>query len=409
MRIVVCDYAGHPFEVQLSRQLARRGHKVLHLYSADVVGPKGSVQRLPDDPDHFTVEGLTTGEPLNRSNLIRRRRQEAKMGDLLAERCRNLRPEVVIAANVPLDAQFKLMAAARSIGACFIFWLQDIISVAMEKILQKKSFLYRLPIAFYRLKEEKLLRNSDAVVAISEDFVPILDHWGVSRRKVDVIPNWAPLSEIPLRSKQNAWARKHGLTEARVVLYAGTLGFKHDPGKMVEVAAAAAGAPDVRVVVVSEGPGAEFVSTEARRRGLNNLIVLPFEPIAVLPEMLASAEVLVVLIEREAGIFSVPSKLLSYLCAGRAVLLSVPRENLAARIVEQNDLGIVVDPEDANGFVESALRLLNGPAEREQFGRRARAYADDTFDIDKITDRFEIVIGSALARIKSKHPARAAA
>ena len=34
MKIIVHDYAGHPFQVQLSRRLASRGHEVLHLYCA---------------------------------------------------------------------------------------------------------------------------------------------------------------------------------------------------------------------------------------------------------------------------------------------------------------------------------------------------------------------------------------
>jgi len=30
MRLLIHDYAGHPFQVQLSRELARRGHSVTH-------------------------------------------------------------------------------------------------------------------------------------------------------------------------------------------------------------------------------------------------------------------------------------------------------------------------------------------------------------------------------------------
>ena len=36
MRILVHDYAGHPFQVQLSRALAQRGHDVLHAYCASL-------------------------------------------------------------------------------------------------------------------------------------------------------------------------------------------------------------------------------------------------------------------------------------------------------------------------------------------------------------------------------------
>ena len=45
MRIIVHDYAGHPFEVQLSRELAARGHDVLHLYCGSTHTPRGDLAR----------------------------------------------------------------------------------------------------------------------------------------------------------------------------------------------------------------------------------------------------------------------------------------------------------------------------------------------------------------------------
>ena len=63
--------------------------------------------------------------------------------------------------------------------------------------------------------------------------------------------------------------------------------------------------------------------------------MLPYQPFDRLPEVLASADVLVVILEPEAGRFSVPSKTLSYLCAGRAVLGSMPATNPAARLLTE--------------------------------------------------------------------------
>src|SRR5450631_3453912 len=48
-RILLNDYCGHPFQVELSRELARRGHEVLHVYSADDQTPKGDL--LPHRTD----------------------------------------------------------------------------------------------------------------------------------------------------------------------------------------------------------------------------------------------------------------------------------------------------------------------------------------------------------------------
>jgi glycosyltransferase involved in cell wall biosynthesis len=181
-----------------------------------------------------------------------------------------------------------------------------------------------------------------------------------------------------------------------VVLYAGTLGMKHDPELLAALAERlAAAAPDSRVVVVSQGAGADYLAEARRSRGLNGLVLLPFQPFEALPDVLASADVLAAVLEPEAGTFSVPSKVLTYLCAGRAVLLSVPPENLAARIVAREGAGRVVPPGHTEAFVEAAAALLADPAGRADAARAARAYAERTFDIEAIADRFEgILVGS---------------
>ncbi|MBW8727568.1 MAG: hypothetical protein JF625_20755 [Inquilinus limosus] len=124
--------------------------------------------------------------------------------------------------------------------------------------------------------------------------------------------------------------------------------------------------------------------------------MIPFQPMEQFPDMLASADALVVLIERDAGVFSVPSKLLSYLCAKRAVLLSVPRENLAARIVAESGAGLVVDPDDDEGFVAAALQLMEDGDVREQCAVAGRRYAEQTFDIEAIARRFEAALSARM-------------
>jgi len=107
---------------------------------------------------------------------------------------------------------------------------------------------------------------------------------------------------------------------------------------------------------------------------------------------LGSADVLVAILEPDAGVFCVPSKVLSYLCAGRPVLLAVPAENLVSRIVVEHDAGLVVEPTDLAGFRAAALRLAESPQLREQAGAAARHYAESHFDIDHIADRFERIL-----------------
>ena len=119
---------------------------------------------------------------------------------------------------------------------------------------------------------------------------------------------------------------------------------------------------------------------------------MPFQPFDRLPEVQGAADVLVAILEPDAGVFSVPSKVLSYMCAGRAILGAMPRQNLAARTIVDQGAGVVVEPDDAAGFRAAADAMLAQPERLATYGAAARRYAENTFDIDRITDRFEPVL-----------------
>jgi glycosyltransferase involved in cell wall biosynthesis len=88
----------------------------------------------------------------------------------------------------------------------------------------------------------------------------------------------------------------------------------------------------------------------------------------------------------------VPSKILSYLCAGKPIVLAAPRDNLAAEIIRQSGAGIVVDCEDMEGFRSAVKTLMDDSDLREKAGILARKYAEENFDIDRVTDRFETIV-----------------
>jgi glycosyltransferase involved in cell wall biosynthesis len=395
LRILLHDYAGHPFQAQLSRALARRGHSVLHLHAAFFQTPKGRLARAPEDPSTFAVEGLELGAPFAKYRFLRRRAQERAYGKLLARRAAAWVPDLVLAANTPLDSLRELQEWCRALHIPFIFWLQDIYSLAIDRILRRKIGPLAAPIAgHYRAIERRIARDSDALVLISEDFRPTLDAWGVPPGRISVIENWAPRDELPALPRDNAWSREHGLADKLVLLYAGTLGLKHNPALLAALAERFAARPEIALVVVSEGPGAEWLAARQSAGALANLRILPFQPYQRLPEMLASGDVLLAVLEAEAGAFAVPSKVLSYFCAGRPLLAAIPSANLAARLIRRERVGLVVEPDNAGGFVMAAERLVNDAALRAWFGQNALDYAGKTFDIEAIVARFEAVFAA---------------
>lgn len=390
MRIFINEFCGHPFQLELSRELARMGHSVLHVYFADNDStPKGQTQLRKDDPDGLAIEGLHITRQFSKHSLLQRRQADIEYGHVAAERVVRFRPDVVMSANMPLDAQAILLRATHDDDARFIFWLQDVYSVAVRFVLKKRARLLSWAVgAHYELLEKKLLHESDAIVCIAPGFAEFLQDWGISGPKVHVIENWAPLDEVRPLPRNNAWAMEHGAASDFCFVYSGTLGMKHKPELLLELARYLEANKSGKLIVVAGGAGANWLAKNANGINPSFLKLLPFQPYERVAEVFGSADVLITLLDSEAGSFAVPSKALSYLCSARALIIAAPSTNEAARVVQRAKAGIVVSPDDPSELLAAAKQLLMDKAFCEECGRNARAYAERSFVINVIANRF---------------------
>ncbi|MFF0464641.1 glycosyltransferase family 4 protein [Streptomyces mexicanus] len=390
MRILVHDYSGHPFQAQLSRELARRGHEVVHSTCTAYVSGKGN---LAADVTGLRFATIGDGVRLRKDAYVRRLGQETRLGLELARQVRREKPDVALLSNLPIPVLVVTAAVLRRLRIPWVLWHQDVTAVALKSFAAADvARSMGLAAKVFGAGEKWSARQAAAIVVIADSFVRVHERWGTAD-KVTVIPNWAPLDEIVPVARANAWSAEHGLNGVRTVLYSGTLGLKHNPVLLVRLAERLReqGSP-VRLVVVNDGPAVPVLRDAAAARGVE-LTLLPFQPYERLPEVLGTGDVLVVLLDPDAGQFSVPSKTLSYLCAGRPVLGLMPADNLAARLLRQ--AGSAVFPpqesalEDASAWVRE---VLSDPARAERLGKESRALAEREFALEGCATRFEEIL-----------------
>ena len=364
-----------------------------HQFCASYTTGRGATERRDGDPASFSVRALELGGEFARYSPLVRVQQELKYARIAARAIAAARPDAVVLSNVPLLSLFFLALALRRRRIPYVFWQQDIYSDAIGGVARKRLGRLGGAVAWIAENAERLVaRGAAGVVPISDTFIGQLDAWGVPRAKITVVPNWGAIDEMPLRPKDNAWSDSQGLADVPVVMYAGTLGLKHDPSVLSDLARSL---PEgTRLVVVSQGQGREWLQ---RRAGeLATLTLLDYQPYEQLPDMLATADVLVVVLEGDASRYSVPSKVLNYFCAGRPVLGLLPTDNAVAHMIESAQAGRVVDPADRDGAATALKGLLADAQQRQKMGAAAREYAETTFDVQRIGDTFEAVLTRCL-------------
>ena len=402
LTIVVHDYSGHPGQVQLSRTLAGRGHRVIHQHCPSYVTGKGAVAPVEGDPTTLTFQPCPMQGEFKRYSPLKRVMQEVGYGWRVGALIGSHRPDVAILSNVPLLAHALVAIRLKRRRIPMIFWHQDIYSAAITAAARKRLG----PVGGFvggiaDRVERAIARSSAAIVAISPTFLPKLRSWGIDETAITVIPNWAPIEDLPVREKDNPWSNRMGLSSPPVILYTGTLGLKHDPSILAAVAEHMSNAdPEARVVVISEGKGRDWLDGWKREHGAANLILLDYQPYPDLPEVMGTADVLVAILEPDASKYSVPSKVLSYLCAARAIVGFLPGNNSIAEILKSNHAGVVVNPAERDNIGPAVSELINDRERCRQMGEAGRHYAESVFSPGSAADRFEIVIGDCLSRFR---------
>jgi glycosyltransferase involved in cell wall biosynthesis len=377
-RIVVNDYAGHPFQIELAAKLADLGHDVSLLYCSTNVTPHGDLER--SNPG-LTVVPISTGATFDKYALLKRTWQELRYGFTSARAQRRFGADVILTSNVPVLAVLVMRLLNRSTRQ--VLWLQDIQAGLAAMALTGPK---RLLVGLFDYLERLSISSADHVVAIAPSLAEAVTERGIDV-EMEVIENWAPLGDLPVRPRTNEWAVEHDLDDKFVFLYSGTLGIKHRPELLSGLAEQYRDDPDVRVVVVSQGKGMNQLKEKQKSEGLDNLVLLPFQPFEALPDVMGSADVLIAVLEQEAGSFSIPSKILSYLCSGRPVLASLPAENSSSDLVANRAEAGLVSTDEAE-FMAQADQLRSDPTLCKQLGENGRLYAETTFDIDRISKMF---------------------
>jgi colanic acid biosynthesis glycosyl transferase WcaI len=392
MRVNVHDYSGHPFQLQLSRELAARGHHVLHNYAAQYVTGHGRLTVTDDDPSTLRIEPVHAKSPLVKYSPLARIRFERDYAEAWQQVLDQEPFDLVVSCNVPLFAVARMRSYFERRQQRWLFWHQDIYSLAIgaEATRRLPAPLAGIARRTVERMEARQVADADGVVAITDAMINQYRSWGLDARHAAVIRNWAPIDDIAPLPRDNPWAAGQQLPRRPLrLLYAGTLGRKHNPLLLLEMLDdIQARGVDAMLIVASEGDGADDLAAAAGDRA--DVRIVGYQPAERFSEVLSSADAVVALLEPDAGKFSVPSKVLSYLSAGRPIIALLPGDNPAAADVLAAG-GFVAEPTSAGAgqAAEWLVDTTKDPAALECIGLRARALAEERFDIAHIADEFE--------------------
>lgn len=179
-----------------------------------------------------------------------------------------------------------------------------------------------------------------------------------------------------------------------IALYAGLHGMAQGLDQILEAAVRLADVPDLRFVLVGDGPEKAQLMRTAKERGIANMRFLDALGREQMPAFMASADLSLVPLKMSLP-GAVPSKIYEAMGAGVPLVLIADGE--AATLVRRSEAGLVVAPGDAEGVASAIRKLAGDPALRQQMGKAGRAAALRDFDRRTIAARFHKHLESEIA------------
>ncbi|MBW4610322.1 MAG: glycosyltransferase family 4 protein [Hassallia sp. WJT32-NPBG1] len=411
MRILIYSYNYYPEPIgiaplmtELAEGLVKRGHEVR------------VVTAMPNYPERQIYEGYRGKLYVN----------EYKNGVQIQRSYVWTRPQPKLLDRVLLDASFVvssflpalfgwrpdvILSTSPSLPVCIpttlLGWLhdcpvvlnlQDILPEAAVHVgLLKNKFLIQV----FATLEKFAYRTATKISVIADGFVDNLRSKGVAANKIVQIPNWVDVNFIhPLPKENNAFRKAHNLDGKFVVLYSGNIALTQGLETVVKAAAALRDVPDIAFVIVGEAKGLQRLQQECQDIGADNVLLLPFQPREKLPEMLAAADVGLVVQKKNVISFNMPSKIQVLLASGRALVASVPDNGTAARAIRQSGGGVVVTPEDSQALATAVLDLYEHPEKVKTLGYNSRQFAIEQYSFDQALNNYESLCYSVKAQTR---------
>jgi colanic acid biosynthesis glycosyl transferase WcaI len=278
--------------------------------------------------------------------------------------------DLILAPSPPLTIGLSAWLLGLLRRAPFIYNVQEIypdIAVSLG-VLQNKRL-----IGLMQWIEKFIYARACRVVVISEWFKRRLLEKGVPERKLVVIPNFVDTDFIAPLSGPNAFAASHGLSDTFNVLYAGNTGLTQDFETILAAARLLQGLPGLRFVIVGDGARRAWLEEQLAAGAYPNLLLLPYQPRSVVPQIYASSAVCLVPLKKGTAQETFPSKVYNIMSAARPVIASADPDSELAWLVQQAGCGFTTPPSHPAGLaaaVEQAYRSREALHQRGENGRR---------------------------------------
>jgi glycosyltransferase involved in cell wall biosynthesis len=279
----------------------------------------------------------------------------------------------------------------------FVYNLQDVFpdSLVGTGLAKKGGLLWKIG----RKVEDKTYKNADKILVISQDFKRNLLEKGVPEEKIEVVYNWVDTNKIsPIAKDENPLYEEFDISrDGFNVVYAGNLGNAQNVMLLIDAAKKLKDYARIKFIIFGSGGMEQELKNEITEHQLQNVKMLPLQPVERVPMVYSLGDVCVVACKKGLGGSAMPSKTWSIMACERAVIANFDEGELKS-IIEDNECGVFTKAGDTEAFVDSIVRLCEIPSLCLNMGKNGRRFVMENLEKEICTKKYVEAIYSVFKK-----------
>lgn len=295
-------------------------------------------------------------------------------------RMRNKKISTVIAVEPSLSAALlgAIYSRLRRVPLMTIF--QDLVSAASTESGIRNGKFFAWPIRYI---ENFVIKNSDRIIAISDNMKVKMEESYKPKCDIDVIHNYTVIS-VPELSKTMARTELDIEQDSFVVMMTGSLAIKQDLRNLVQAAASLSHHLEILFIIL--GNGYQELEFRSQVDDLKNLKLISLVPDKLYPIYLRCADAFLVMERDSVGSMSLPSRLTSYFPLGKPVIMVTNEHSATKGFVGEN--AIWVKPGNHLLLARAIAELRNNLEMQSHFSRQSILFAKNYLNPDNGRNRY---------------------
>jgi len=309
-----------------------------------------------------------------------------------------IKPDVIILVQPTLFCAPFTLLYAKLTGAKSIMHIQDYEVDAMLGL----GFLGNKPKSggvekLARNIEKWLMSKFDAISTISYSMLENAKNKGITASKLIHFPNWSDINFVtPDFCGSNLKSELGFLDDDKIILYSGNIGKKQGLEIILLSAQHFLSDEHIKFLIVGTGAYVNDLKKMAKNLKLNNVYFESLLPWAKVPELLALADIHLVIQKKGAADAVLPSKLTNILAAGGEAIVTAEHSTELGQIINKHPkIFNLIEPEIPELLTNEISRLVT--LEKKGYNVEARNYAEKYLDKNIILPKIVEELSSLLS------------